>query len=131
MKQVTQNFINDIKTYGRQFNFKIKINDKDVSDDDVNYIKPSFNSKLFQTIMHQIEIDFKNNIPLKSKIKISAGIKVNEPDYEYINFNTCVVNTSEKQEDTNSYVVVAYDKMIESMVDYDLTIAEKITLRDY
>lgn len=131
MKQVTDNFKNDIKTYGRQFNFDIKINDVDISDDDINYIKPSFNSSLFQTIMHQIEIDSKNEIPLKSTIKVRAGVKVNEPDYEYVTYNTCTVNSSEKQEDNNSYVSLAYDKMIESMVDYDLTISEKITLREY
>ncbi len=131
MKQVTENFKNDIKTYGRQFNFEIKVNDVDISDDDINYIKPSFNSSLFKTIMHQIEIDSKNEIPLKSKVKTRAGIKVNEPDYEYISYNTCIVNSSEKQEDTNSYIVLAYDKMVESMIDYDLTISEKITLRDY
>ena len=131
MKQVTDNFKNDIKTYGRQFNFKVQINDVDVSEDDINYIKPSFNSSLFQTIMHQIEIDSKNEIPLKSTIKVRAGVKVNEPDYEYVTYNTCTVNSSEKQEDNNSYVSLAYDKMIESMVDYDLTISEKITLREY
>jgi len=131
MKQVTENFKNNIKTYGRQFDFEIKVNDVDISNDDVNYIKPSFNSNLFKTIMHQIEIDSKNKISLKSKIKIKAGVKVNEPDYEYINYNTCIVNSSEKQEDTMSYKILAYDKMIESMIDYDLNILEKITLRDY
>jgi hypothetical protein len=131
MKQVTDNFKNNIKTYGRQFNFDIKINDVDISDDDINYIKPSFNSTLFQTIMHQIEIDSKNKIPLKSTIKVKAGVKVNEPEYEYVSYNTCIVNSSEKQEDNNSYVSLAYDKMIESMIDYDLIISEKITLREY
>ena len=131
MKQVTNNFKNDIKTYGRQFNFKVQINDVDASEDDINYIKPSFNSKLFQTIMHKLEIDSKNEIPLKSKIKVSAGIKVNEPEYEYISYSTYSVNSCERQEDTNSYVSIAYDKMIESMIDYDLNITEKITLREY
>lgn len=131
MKQVTENLKNDIKTYGRQFNFEIKVNDVEISNDDINYIKPSFNSSLFKTIMHQIEIDSKNEIPLKSKVKTRAGIKVNEPDYEYISYNTCIVNSLKKQEDTNSYIVLAYDKMVESMIDYDLTISEKITLRDY
>lgn len=131
MKQVTDNFKNNIKTFGRQLSFKVQINDTDISEDDINYIKPSFNSKLFQTIMHKLEIDSKNQIPLKSKIKVSAGIKVNEPDYEYVSYSTYSVNSCERQEDTNSYVSIAYDKMIESMIDYDLNIIEKITLREY
>lgn len=131
MRQVTDNFKNNIKTYGRQFNFKVNIDDVEISDDDINYIKPSFNSNLFKTIMHKIEIDFKNSIPLKSKIKVMAGVKLNEKDYEYITYNTCAVNSVEKKEDTNSYVALAYDKMLESMIDYDLTISEQITLRNY
>ncbi len=131
MRQVTDNFKNNIKTYGRQFNFKVNIDDVEISEDDVNYIKPSFNSKLFKTIMHKIEIDSKNRISLKSKIKVTAGVKLNEQDYEYVTYNTCTVNSVEKKEDTNSYVALAYDKMLESMTDYDLTISEQITLRNY
>ena len=131
MKQVTDNFKNDIKTYGRQFNFKVQMNDVGISEDDINYIKPSFNSKLFQTIMHKLEIDSKNKIPLKTKVKVEAGVKVNNPNYEYVSYNTYTINSCERQEDTNSYISIAYDKMIESMIDYDLSITEKITLREY
>ena len=132
MKNVTDNFKNDIRTYGRQFDFEVKINDVDVSEDDVNYIKPSFNTSLFKTVMHKIEIDTKNEILVKSRITLKAGVKVNQPDYEYISYNTYrTINPSERQEDINSYVSVAYDRMVESMIEYDLEILEKIKLREY
>lgn len=131
MKNVTNNFKNDIKTYGRQFKFEIKINNIDISEDDMNYIKPSFNSKLFKTVMHQNKIDSKDKLDLKSKINVRVGVKVNEPDYEYVSYNTYIVNSCERQEDTNSYISLAYDKMVESMIDYDLEILQKIKLREY
>ena len=131
MKNVTNNFKEDIRTYGRQFDFKLKINDSDIDNDNINYIKPSFNSSLFKTIMHKVEIDSKYDIERKSKINIQAGLKVNEPNYEYIDYNIYYVNNSERQEDTLSYIITAYDKMIESMIDYDLKISEKIKLREY
>lgn len=131
MKNVTDNFKNDIRTYGRQFDFKFNVNNVEVNTDSINSIKPSFNSSLFKTIMNKVEIDSQNDIEKKSPIDIQVGIKVNEDNYEYINYNTYYVEDSERQEDTLSYIITAYDKMIEAMIDYDLEIWEKITLREY
>lgn len=131
MKNVTDNFKNDIRTYGRQFDFNLKVNNIEIDTDFINSIKPSFNTSLFKTIMHKVEIDSQNDIEKKSRIDIQAGIKVNEDNYEYINYNAYFVESSERQEDTLSYIIIAYDKMIESMIDYDLEIWDKITLREY
>ena len=132
MKNVIDNFKTDIRTYGRQFDFKIKIDSVDIDTDNFNYLKPSFNADLFKTVMHKLEIDSKNDILQKTKINIEAGVKVNEPSYEYVGYNTyTVTEPSERQEDTSSYIVKAYDKMVESMIDYDLELTEKITLREY
>ena len=130
MKNVTNSFKNDIRTYGRQLDFKIKINNVDANLDDFGYIKPSFNSTLFKTIMHCIEVDSKNEIEKNSTINLQAGVKLNENNYEYIDYNTYFVNSIERQEDTLSYTVKAYDKMIEAMIDFDLIINEEMTLRN-
>jgi len=131
MKNVTNSFKNDIRTYGRQLDFKIKINNVDANLDDFGYIKPSFNAGLFKTIMHCIEVDSKNEIEKNSTINLQAGVKLNENNYEYIDYNTYFVNSIERQEDTLSYTVKAYDKMVESMIDFDLIINEEMTLRNY
>lgn len=131
MRNVTDNFKQDIRTYGRQLDYKIKINKIEADTDDFNYLKPSFHTDLFKTVMHEIEIDAKNELEKKTTINIKAGVKVNEPDYEYINYNTYTVNSCERQEDTSSYIIKAYDKMIEAMIDYDLELTEKITVRQY
>lgn len=131
MKNVTNNFKEDIRTYGRQFDFELKVNDEKYNIDTINYIKPFFYASFFKTIMHQVKIDSKYEIAKKSKINIRVGVKVNESNYEYIDYNTYYVGNSERQEDTLSYVITAYDKMIESMISYDLELTEKIKLRDY
>lgn len=131
MKDITNQFKDDIRTYGRQFDFKFKVNKEDIDNDFINYIKPSFNTKLFKTVMHKVEVDSKYDIDKKSKINIQIGVKVNENSYQYVNYNTYYVKNSERQEDTSSYIIVAYDKMLESMIDYDLELSEKIKLKDY
>lgn len=130
MKEVTNNFKTDIRTYGRQLDYEIKLDDEFIDNDKVNYIKPSFNTKLFKTVMHKLEIDLKDSLVNNTKINIKTGVKLND-DYEYVEYNTYRAKKCERQEDTNSYIITAYDKMIESMIDYDLNLSQKITVREY
>ena len=131
MKNIGDNFKIDIRTYGRQLDFKIKINNIIDDIDNYSYLKPAFHANLFKTVMHELEIDTKNILSPKAKVNIEAGIKLNEPTYNYIKYNTYIVKNCDRQEDTNSYIVKAYDKMIEAMIDYDLELVEKITLKEY
>lgn len=131
MINVQENFKIDLRTYGRQFNIKLKVNNSDFNADNLNYIKPSFTTPLFKTIMHQIELDSKVFMPKDTKISGRIGVKVNEKNYKYIDLNNYYVQSCERQEDTNSYRVLAYSKMKEAMVDYDLSFEGKITVRNY
>lgn len=131
MINVNDNFKVDIRTYGRQFDVKLKANNEDLTGDDLNYIKPSFNTSLFKTIMHQIEIDSNVYMPNKTKITGKIGVKVNEKTYNYIDLNTYYVKSCERQEDTNSYRILAYTKMQEAMIDNELTLTDKLTVRNY
>ena len=131
MINVDDNFKIDIRTYGRQFDVKLKANNIDVDSDNLNYIKPSFNTTLFKTVMHQIEIDSKVYMPNKTKITGKIGVKVNEKNYNYIDLNTYYVKGCERQEDTNSYRILAYTKMQEAMIDSELELTEKLTVRNY
>jgi len=131
MKSVTDNFKIDLRTYGRQIDIKIKLNDIEADINDFNTVKPSFNTDLFKTIMHQVEIDSSVSMIKNTKIDIQIGIKLNEKNYEYIDFNTYYVETCEIQEDTNSYRILAYTKIKEAMIDYDLELTEKLTTRNY
>lgn len=131
MKIVDNTFKQDIRTYGRQLNYNIKVNNIAVDIDNFNYIKPSFYANLFKTIMHQVEIDTKYNLSKGDKINIEAGVKVNSSAYKYVSYNSYYIKNISRNEDTSSYKIMAYDKMVESMIDYDLEITEKISLREY
>lgn len=131
MRNVDNDFKIDLRTYGRQLDPKIKVNDEDFDTDNFNYMKPAFYTSLFKTIMHQVEIDSKVYMPNNTKLNIKLGVKLNEKSYKYIELGTYYVKTCERQEDTNSYRIMAYTKMKEAMIDYDLKITEKIPLRDY
>lgn len=131
MKIVDNNFKDDIRTYGRQFDFKIKLDNKNEDIDNFNTLKPAFHGSLFKTIMHELELDSKKDIAKNTKINIKAGVRLNETNYQYVNYNTYSALTSERQEDNNSYLINSYDKMAESMIDYDLEVTEKLTLRNY
>lgn len=131
MINVSENFKIDIRTYGRQFNIKLRVNNSDFDADNLNYIKPSFTTPLFKTIMHQIELNSKVYMQKDTKINGRIGVKVNEKNYKYIDLNNYYVQSCERQEDTNSYRVLAYSKMKEAMIDYDLSFTGKLTVRNY
>lgn len=131
MINVNDDFKIDIRTYSRQFDVKLKANNVDVSCDNLNYIKPSFNTSLFRTVMHQIEIDSKVYMPNKTKITGKIGVKLNEKTYNYIDLNNYYVKSCERQEDTDSYRILAYTKMQEAMVDSELELTTKLTIRNY
>lgn len=53
-------------------------------------------------------------------------------EYEYLNFGNYIVFSSEKQEDTYSYKIKCYDKMLYSMKPYqNINITYPITIRNY
>jgi len=131
MKNVTQSFKENIKKYGRQLDAIISVNGEIIDSEDINSITPSFNADLFKTVMKMLEIDSNIYIEKDSILNLKAGVKF-DSDYEYINYNNYkVTKEPEKQEDTLSYKIIAYDKMVESMIDYDLELTEKITVRQY
>lgn len=131
MKNVTQTFKGNIKKYGRQLNAIITADDIAINSEALNNINTSFNTSLFKSVMNVLEIDSNIKIDKNSILNAKIGIKF-DLDYEYINYNNYkVTQEPEKQEDTLSYKILAYDKMVESMIDYDLELYEEITIREY
>ena len=90
----------------------------EVKDNQLLRINPSFNTSLFKTICKSLEIETTENIAANEKINIKIGVKVDE-DYQFLNFGNYIVKDSTYQADTDTYLLVAYDKMMESMIKYD------------
>ena len=135
MKAHSNEFKNIIKKNGRQLDSKITYTlnsvNVEVGKEQLNSITPTYQGALLKSVMKELDIDSNVYIPEKTILNYQFGVKVNG-EYEYINFGNYVVYKVEKQEDTNSYKLTCYDKMLYSMIDYEkMDITYPISIRDY
>lgn len=135
MKAHTSSFKEQIKTMGRELDSKITYTlngvNVELGKEQLNSITPTYQGALLKSVMKELDIDSNVYIPEKTILNYQFGVKVNG-EYEYINFGNYVVYKAEKQEDTNSYKLTCYDKMLYSMIDYEkMNITYPISIRDY
>ena len=131
MKVHTSSFKETIKKFGRQIDSRITFGDTVLGKKDLNAVTPSYQGSILKSVMKQLDIDSNVEIPLGTILKYEFGLKINEK-YEYVNFGNYVVYSVEKKEDTNSYKIVCYDKLLYSMLEYiKLPITYPISIRDY
>lgn len=114
MKSVTKPFKQQMH---KPVETKVILEQGDKVFDDVEELNPSYDGSLLKTLMKQLNLTKENNLEKGSIVNAYIGIKVNEA-YEYVFCGNFVVYSSEKQEDTNSYEIICYDKMLYSMVPY-------------
>lgn len=119
MKLHTSDFTQELKTYGKQQTVRITLKDGALIDsENINGATPSYEAKLLSSVMKGITIDSNIEIPKDTELKFEYGLLVNG-SYEYINYGYYVVYNCEKKEDTSSYEITCYDKMLWSMKDYE------------
>lgn len=122
MKTHTQNFKEEIKNLGRQQDVQITyiINNEQytLNVEDINSVTPNYEASLLKSVMKGLDIDSNINIPVGTEIRFKWGLYVNGA-WEYLDYGNYIVYSSEKQEDTLSYSIVCYDKMLYSMKDYE------------
>lgn len=135
MKKHTSGFKDEIKMLGKQQavrityteNNKIKVLDSE----EINSVTPNYEGNLLKSVMKGLDIDSNIDIPLGTQIKFEYGLLVNGA-YEYLDYGNYIVYTSEKQEDTLSYSIKCYDKMLNSMKDYEhVDIPYPCTIKQY
>ena len=135
MKEHSNNFETEIKTYGRQQAVQV-IFEQDgqevvLNNENVFSVTPNFKASLLKSAMKSLILDCNVEIPVGTRLQFKYGILVNNA-YEYLNFGYYIVNKIEKKEDTRSYEITCYDKMMLAMVDYiDIGIEYPITIRNY
>ena len=130
MKRHTIDFKNQLTELGRELRGVITYNDVTL-EEEIYSITPHYNADLLKSVMKQLDIELSVDIPLNTIINCQIGIKVNE-QYEMLNYGNYVVYKSEKQEDTNTYKLTCYDKMLYSMKEYEpMNITYPIKIRDY
>lgn len=121
MKTHTQDFKDKIKELGRQLDSIISYTqdneEVELGNEELNSITPHYQGTLLKSMMKELEIDSNVDIPLETEINYQLGLKIDD-EYEYLDFGNYIVFSSEKQEDTHSYRIKAYDKMLYSMKKY-------------
>lgn len=135
MKTHTQDYKNEVKILGRELDNIITYPEGiffvELGNSQINSISLHYEGSILKSVMKELDIDSNIDIPLNKVLNYRFGIKVDD-DYEYLDMGNFVVFSSEKQEDTNSYKIKCYDKLIYSMKDFeDLNITYPITIRNY
>ncbi len=135
MKTHTQKFKENIKLLGKELDGKISYtvdgNIITLSNEDLNNVTPVFSGGILKSVMKELDIDSNVDIPIGTILNYKFGLKIDD-SYEYLDFGNYIVYSSEKQEDTSSYKIVCYDKMLYSMKKYEsLNISYPITVKEY
>ena len=135
MKNVTTQFKNKIKEFGREIKAEIvyELNNEEIvlTSSEINIVNLSYDGGILKSIMKKLEIDSNVDIAKDTEINFKFGLKVNS-SYEWIDYGTFIVESSEKKEDTNSYRIIAYDYMLKFMKDYVYTeFSFPLTVNDY
>ena len=135
MKPHTQEFKEIIKNLGRQQDILIEYTIDNtaytLTVEDVNSITPVFESCLLKSVMKELDLDCDIRIPEGTEINFKWGLYVNGA-VEYLNYGKYIVYSCEKQEDSNSYSIICYDKLLRSMKEYEaINLVYPITIREY
>ena len=130
MKVHTSDFKSQLTELGRELRGVITYNDVTL-EDEINSITPHYEADILKSVMKQLDLELTVDIPLNTVINCQIGILVNG-NYEMLNYGNYVVYNSEKQEDTNTYKITCYDKLLYSMKqNEDLGVTYPISIKNY
>lgn len=135
MKQHTQRFKEAITELGKQQSVLITytIDNEEIilGVEEINSATPRYDADLLKSVMKELHLDSNVDIPVGTEINFKYGLLV-DGVFEYLNYGNYIVYSSEKKEDTSSYEILCYDKMIYSMKEYEeLAIFYPCTVRSY
>lgn len=130
-------FVEAINTYGSQLDFVVTIDGTTYDNEEISKMRAYYNGSLFSTIMRCLDItfsgkcDFESGTPI-TNVKIGASPDDDTP-FSYIDFGTYFVNEVTYDVESDSTIVRAYDSMVKSMVQYDMTLsfATEMTIEEY
>jgi hypothetical protein len=134
MKQHTAEFKEELIKMGKQIDSVItySLNNETITlHDELYAVTPLFEANILKSVMKQLEVESSVAIPYGTIINYQLGVLVGE-EYEYLDYGNFVVFSNEKQEDTNTYKIVCYDKMIYAMKPYEeITGTYPMTIKAY
>lgn len=131
MKVHSNDFKEEIKQLGKQQEVLIEFGDTTLTSEYINSANPSYEGSLLKSVMKQLELDCNIEIPVGTEINFKYGLLI-DGDYEYIDYGKYIVKEVERQEDTRSFLITCYDKLLYSMREYEsFNITYPITIREY
>ncbi len=113
----------------REITAEIGYNNLILDEDNINSINYHVNCDYFKTVMQQVNLDTDNQIAVDTDINIKFGVRVNDI-YEFVDYGKYKIHSLESNKDTKSYKSICYDKMLDTMVDYDIVIPNNTLIRD-
>jgi len=130
MKTHTNEFKNKIKEFGRELDSKITYTvggvTTELGNEELNSVTPHYEGSILKSVMKQLDIDSNVEIPVGTALNYKFGIKTRNAvvldyrdNYDYVDYGNYIVKDVEKQEDTRSYKITCYDKMLNSMKSYE------------
>lgn len=130
MKLHTSAFKQQIKELGRELKGIITYGQTTL-EEEIMAITPHFEANLLKSVMKQLDLELSVTIPIGTVVNCQIGILVNS-SYELLDYGNYVVYSSEKQEDTGTYKLVCYDKMLYAMKqNEDLEVEYPISIKNY
>ena len=130
MKSHTPQFKQELIKMGKEIDSIITYGQTTLHDE-LYAVTPMFEANILKSVMKELDIESSVDIPLETVINYQLGVKVNN-SYEYLDYGNYVVYKSEKQEDTDTYKITCYDKMLYAMKQYEeLEVTYPITIKNY
>lgn len=123
MRVYPDGYLDKITEFGRQIESEITytVNEETIilTVEDINKIQVIYNADFFRTIMTRVDIETKVHIPKNTIINIKFGVKIDE-EYPKVDFgNYKIIEEPVFNADSKSYTFMAYDEMVDSMINYD------------
>ena len=121
MIAISENFKNAMKQSIKEIQAYIDYDENTIRDsDDLLNFKVSCDSGLCKTAMRKLEAKYLGNHNLLGKwVKVGFGVRLPDGEFEYLNYGSFLVTEQTVTKDTETTDIVAYDKMVSAMTQYD------------
>lgn len=135
MKSHSNELKNKLKVLGKEIDSIVTYTDENeeqvILHEELYQASVITKGNILKSIMKELDLESSVDIPLNTVINYQLGVKVGNA-YEYMDYGNYVIYKSDKNEDTNTYKLTCFDKMLYAMKKNEqLNILYPCTLKQY